>query len=155
MSTNILLFQAEKSSLYNGVVYAMRKSRCYRQSKQEDMDNNRILKLTQKFKERIRLEVEGNNSNPNDLKATLWKTLIMAEIAHRSFVLEVKIESFEKPYFNRQAAVGRLFCDWAMDWVAEYYYEISNYIAAFYWPDEDKTGFSKDYIPFKTFNLEE
>ena len=29
MSTNILLLQAEKSSLHNGVVYAMRKFKCY------------------------------------------------------------------------------------------------------------------------------
>jgi len=28
MSTNILLLQAEKSSLHNGVVYAMRKFKC-------------------------------------------------------------------------------------------------------------------------------
>ena len=33
MPPNILLFQLEKSSLYNGAVYAMRKFKCYGQVK--------------------------------------------------------------------------------------------------------------------------
>lgn len=118
------------------------------------MDNTRILNLTIRFKARLRNEIEKSNSHFSD-KASLWKALIMAEIAHRSFALEINIEEFEKQYFDRQAAVGRYFCDWAMDWVAENYYEITNYVAKYYWPDTDKKGFDPNYIPFKTFKLDE
>lgn len=117
------------------------------------MDNKRIIQVTEKLKVRIRQEIEQNETLPVDLKATLWKVMVMAEIAHRSFYLEVKIEPFEKVYFNRQAAVGRLFDDWGMPWVTEYYYEISNYVAKSYWPDDDKDGMNAHYEPFKLFNL--
>jgi hypothetical protein len=119
------------------------------------MDNARIVNLTIKFKDRLRHEIEENKFHSDDMKSWLWKTLIMAEIAHRSFALKITIESFEKHYFDKQAAVGRHFCDWGMDWITENYFEISNYIAAYYWPDNDKFNFSKDYVPFKTFNFED
>ena len=118
------------------------------------MNNRRIINLTIKFKDRIRHEIEENQFHSEEMKAMLWNMLVMAEIAHRSFGLGIKIEAFEKQYFNRQAAVGRHFGDWAMDWVAENYFEISNYIASHYWTDNDKAGFDRDYTPFKTFNLE-
>ncbi|ULC58789.1 hypothetical protein MBM09_12805 [Flaviramulus sp. BrNp1-15] len=88
------------------------------------------------------------------MKAYLWKVLIMSEIAQRSFVLNMKIESFEKQYFDRYTAVARYFRDWNMDWVADNYFEITHYIAEFYWTDKNKEGFNPNYIPFKTFELE-
>ena len=120
------------------------------------MDNRRIIDLTLTFKDKLRNEIDNNVSHPDNLKTSIWKTLIMAEIANRSFVFNINIESFEKPYFDRQAAVGRYFCDWGLDWIAEYYYEISNYIVKYYWPDNDKDEriFKKDYVPFKMFNLD-
>lgn len=120
-----------------------------------NIENLRIINLTVKFKNRLRNEIEENKFHSDDMRECLWKVIIMTEIAHRSFSLGTKIEPFEKQYFDRQAAVGRYFCDWGMDWVAEYYFEISNYVAAFYWPDNDRVGFKNDYVPFRTFNLEE
>jgi hypothetical protein len=120
-----------------------------------EMDDTRMLKLTLKFKDKIRQEIDKNMLHDDNMKSWLWKTLIMSEIAHRSLSLKIPIEQFEKQYFDKQAAVGRHFCDWDMDWVAENYYEISNYIAKYHWPDNDKQGFNKDYIPFKNFNLED
>lgn len=119
------------------------------------MDNSKIINFIEKFNERIRQEMDNNSLLDNNMKSWLWKTLIMTEIAKRSVTLKIPIEQFEKEYFNRQAALGRHFCDWGMDWVAENYYEISNYIANYYWPDNDKEGFNKDYIPFKNFNLDD
>lgn len=120
------------------------------------MDNKRIIDLTKTFKDKLRYELENNTLSSIDIKSSLWKTIIMAEIAERSFSLNINIESFEKTYFDKQAAVGRYFSDWGMVWVAEYYYEISNYIGKFYWPDNDKDErtFNKDYVPFKLFNLD-
>lgn len=119
------------------------------------MDNTRIINLTVKFKSRLRSEIEENKYNSATMQEWLWKTLIMTEVAHRSLSLETKIEQAEKHYFNCQASVGRFFCDWKMDWVAEYFNEISNYIAAYYWPDNDKKWLPDDYTPFATFKLEE
>jgi hypothetical protein len=89
------------------------------------------------------------------MKAWLWKTLIMTEIAHRSFVLNINIEKIEKGYFDRYTAVARHFRDWGMDWVANNYFEISNYVAKYYWPDKNKDSFHPFYIPFNTFKLDE
>ena len=105
------------------------------------MDNSKIIDATIRFKERVRTEIETNPTHSNDMKFWLWKTLIMAEIAHRSFSLETSIEQFEKQYFDRYAAVARHFRDWNMDWVADNYNEITNYAAKYYWPDKDKTSF--------------
>ena len=77
----------------------------------------------------------------------------MSEIAHRSFSLQITIETFEKQYFDRYTAVARHFRDWGMDWVADNYYEITNYIAKYYWPDNSKEGFNMEYVPFKIFNI--
>lgn len=117
------------------------------------MDNSKIISATQKFKERLRSEIEENYSHSEDMKFWLWKTLIMTEIAHRSFSLQTSIETFEKQYFDRYAAVARHFRDWDMDWVADNYYEITNYVAKYYWPDNDKNDFNKNYIPFKQFDI--
>jgi hypothetical protein len=117
------------------------------------MDNSKIIGATIKFKERLRVEIEENSNHSNDMKFWLWKTLIMAEIAHRSFSLQISIETFEQQYFDRYTAVARHFRDWNMDWVADNYYEITNYVAKHYWPDNNKIGFNKDYIPFKLFNI--
>ena len=87
------------------------------------------------------------------MKFWIWKTSIMSEIATRSFSLKISIQEFEKKYFDRYVAVARHFRDWGMDWIAENYYEITNYVAKFYWPDKDTTGFAKNYIPFKTFDI--
>lgn len=117
------------------------------------MDNSKIIGATVKFKNRLKSEIEENSSHSEDMKFWLWKTLIMTEIAHRSFSLETSIEGFEKPYFDRYTAVARHFRDWNMDWVADNYYEITNYIANYYWADKDKSGFDKNYEPFKLFNI--
>jgi len=117
------------------------------------MDNSKIIDATIKFKERLRAEIEGSSNHSDDMKFWLWKSLIMAEIAHRSFSLQISIETFEKQYFDRYTAVARHFRDWNMDWVADNYYEITNYVAKYYWPDNNKTSFNKDYIPFKLFNI--
>ena len=117
------------------------------------MDNSKIIGVTIKFKERLRVEIERNSTYSNDMKFWLWKTLIMTEIAHRSFSLQISIEAFEQQYFDRYAAVSRHFRDWNMDWVADNYYEITNYVAKYYWSDNNKIGFDDDYIPFKLFNI--
>ncbi len=117
------------------------------------MDNSKIIGATIRFKTRLRAEIEENSSHSADMKFWLWKTLIMAEIAHRSFSLEASIETFEKQYFDRYAAVARHFRDWNMDWVADNYYEITNYVAKYYWPDTDKKYFDINYIPFKLFDI--
>jgi hypothetical protein len=118
------------------------------------MDNKRIINATLKFKDKLRFEIENNLSHSEDMKSWLWKTLIMSEIAHRSFVLEIKIESFEKEYFNKYTAVARHFRDWNMDWIADNYFEITHYIGKYYWPDTMKADFNEDYEPFKIFSLE-
>lgn len=118
------------------------------------MDNKRIINITIKFKIKLRFELENNDSHSQDMKYWIWKTLIMAEIAHRSFSIDVNIEKFEKQYFDRYAAVARHFRDWAMDWVADNYFEISHYIATYYWPDKNKDGFNQGYKPFETFQLD-
>ncbi len=117
------------------------------------MDNSKVLNATLKFKQRLKAEIEQTNLHSEDMKFWLWKTLIMSEIAQRSFALQVNVELFEKEYFDRYAAVSRHFRDWGMDWVADNYYEISNYIAKFYWPDSNKEGFDKKFIPFELFNI--
>ncbi len=117
------------------------------------MDNSKIIGATQKFGKRLRAEIEENSAHSEDMKFWLWKTLIMAEIAHRSFSLQISIETFEKQYFDRYAAVARHYRDWNMDWVADNYYEITNYVAKYYWPDNDKKDFDKEYIPFKLFDI--
>lgn len=117
------------------------------------MDNSKIINATTKFKQRLRTEIEENQSHSDDMRFWLWKTLIMSEIAHRSFSLRITIEKFEKQYFDRYSAVARHFRDWGMDWVADNYYEITNYIAKYYWPDNNKAGFNKEYLPFKVFNI--
>jgi hypothetical protein len=96
------------------------------------MDNNRIIKITTAFKDRLRHEINEDAQHSADMKGWLWKTLIMAEIAHRSFVLKTNIEDFEKPYFDRYTVVARHFRDWAMDWIADNYFEISHYVANYY-----------------------
>jgi hypothetical protein len=117
------------------------------------MDNSKIISAAQNFRERLRSEIDENSSHSEDMKFWLWKTLIMAEIAHRSFSLQTSIETFEKQYFDRYAAVARHFRDWDMDWVADNYYEITNYVGKYYWPNNDKNCFNKDYIPFKQFDI--
>ena len=117
------------------------------------MDHSKIIEATIKFKNRLRSEIEEKSSHSKDMKFWLWKTLIMTEIAHRSFSLDANIEDFEKQYFDRYAAVARHFRDWNLDWVADNYYEISNYIAKYYWADMDKSAFDKDYEPFKLFSI--
>lgn len=119
------------------------------------MDNIRIIKITTAFKERLRHEIDENGQHSMDMKYWLWKTLIMTEVAHRSFVLETAIEDFEKAYFDRYTAVARHFRDWAMDWVADNYLEISHYTAKYYWPDNNKSSFNSNYVPFTTFDLNE
>ena len=118
------------------------------------MDNTRIINATIRFKDKLRFEIEKNSSHSCDMKSWLWKTLIMSEIAHRSFVLEIEIESFEKEYFDKYAAVGRHFRDWGMEWIADNYFEITHYIGKYYWPDNVKECFNADYEPFKIFSLE-
>ncbi len=119
------------------------------------MDNNRIINATVNFKEKLRFEIEKNLSHSEDMKFWLWKTFIMSEIAHRSFVLKIEIEIFEKEYFNKYPAVARHFRDWGMDWVADNYFEITHYIGKYYWPDNEKKEFEDNYVPFEIFNLEE
>ena len=79
------------------------------------MDNSKIISATQNFRERLRSEIDENSSHSEDMKFWLWKTLLMAEIAHRSFSLQTSIETFEKHYFDRYAAVARHFIDWDID----------------------------------------
>jgi len=117
------------------------------------MDNSKILNATINFKKRLKAEIEENSPNSDGLKFWLWKTLIMSEIAHRSFSLQTNIEIFEKQYFDRYPAVARHFRDWNMDWVANNYFEITNYIAKYYWPDNDTECFEKEYTPFKLFDI--
>ena len=117
------------------------------------MDNSKIIFAASKFKGRLRTEIAGNFSLSEELKFSLWKSLVMTEIAHRSFDLQTSIETFEKPYFDRYTAVARYFRDWNMDWVADNYFEITNYIAKYYWPDNDKQGFDGEYIPFGIFKI--
>ncbi|NHM02834.1 hypothetical protein [Flavobacterium difficile] len=118
------------------------------------MDNTRIINATVRFKDKLRIEIEKDLSHSNEMKGWLWKTLIMSEIAHRSFDLEIQIESFEKVYFNNYVAIARHFRDWNMDWIADNYFEITNYIGKYYWPDDMKEDFDCNYEPFKLFSLE-
>ena len=99
------------------------------------MNNQNLIIKTIEFKERLRQELKINHPG-EEMNFLLWKVLIATEIAHRSFALNVDIEPFEESYFDRQAAVGRYFCDWGLDWVAEGYFLINEKIMDDHFPKE-------------------
>ena len=51
----------------------------------EEVDNSKIIDLVMSFKKLIQKEIFEKEHHSQDMKAILWKTLIMAEISHRSF----------------------------------------------------------------------
>ncbi len=62
-------------------------------------------------------------------KSMISKLLIMANISELAIISKVKIKKQEiDDYFNAQASIGRYFCDWHLDWVSEYYFEITQYL---------------------------
>ncbi|MCE2743589.1 MAG: hypothetical protein LW701_08495 [Fluviicola sp.] len=53
----------------------------------------------------------------------------MANIAELAIISNVKIKKREiDVYFSAQASIGRYFCDWHLDWVPQYYFEITKYL---------------------------
>jgi hypothetical protein len=88
-----------------------------------------ISKIIQ-YKER--LENLKNNHLQID-KSILCKILVMVNIAEMLIHANIYIDDSDKKYFEGQVAVGRYFCDWNEDWVAEEYFEVVKYIKENNW----------------------
>ena len=99
------------------------------------MENEELIDKVINFK--IKLSKELVKAKSDDLKANLWKMVILTEIAHKSFSLNINIELFEKNYFERYSAVARYFRDWGLDWIADEYFFINKIITNKYWPNTE------------------
>ena len=77
---------------------------------------------------KIKLE-ELKESDLNIDKSMVSKLLVMANLAELAIISNIKLSKQEiHEYFQAKASVGRYFCDWKLDWVAEGYIDIVYYI---------------------------
>ena len=72
-------------------------------------------------------------SNPKIDTSSISKLLVLANMAKMVIYSNTKIYEGEKYYFDRQAAVGRYFCDLGEDYVAEMYLKICTYVKQHHW----------------------
>ena len=84
---------------------------------------NRIIEY------KIKLEELKESKSLID-KPIVRKLLILVNIAELAILLKTKIKKKQgiDGCFNAQASIGRYFCDWYLDCVPEYYFEITQYL---------------------------
>jgi hypothetical protein len=84
---------------------------------------NRIIEY------KIKLEELKESKSLID-KPIVRKLLILVNIAELAILLKAKIKKKQgiDGCFNAQALIGRYFCDWYLDCVPEYYFEITQYL---------------------------
>jgi len=83
----------------------------------------------------IKSKIEDVKNKQNSLldKSSLCKILVMLNIAEMLIRSNSNINDNDKHYFEGQAFVGRYFCDWGLDWIADDYLKISSFIKDNYW----------------------
>jgi hypothetical protein len=84
---------------------------------------NRIIEY------KIKLEELKESKSLID-KPIVSKLLIMINIAELAIISKAKIKKKQGIdwAFNAQSSIGRYFCDWYLDCVPEYYFEITQYL---------------------------
>ena len=114
------------------------------------MDNSVIIKQTFEFQSQLKQEIHTLDDSKNELSWSLWKLVIMTEVALRSLTLNCPIQDFEMTYFDTYTAVARYFRDLKLDWVANGYKEIAIYIGKYYWPNKANSELLRNLLDVPT-----
>lgn len=93
-----------------------------------------IVEKIIEFKEKLeKIKNDKSSSSLKIEKGILSKILVMANIAEMCIYSNTNVPDEDRNYFEGRVSVGRYFGDWGLDWVTDYYIEITEFIKENHW----------------------